>query len=102
MWDRITRRNPTRLILMSDTNDKSRSGVKRIEECAVCGKEVEIGGVPPEYYFSLDQSDVRSHKVQMAPNPSGEFACSYDCLQTYEERNARYSGPGPEQGGGDE
>ena len=63
------------------------STVERVEECSVCGQEAEIGGVPPEYYFPLDQSDVPSHKVQMAPNPSGEFACSYDCLQTYEERN---------------
>jgi hypothetical protein len=54
------------------------------DECAVCGEDVEIGGFPPEYYFPLDQSDVPDHKVNMAPNPSGDFACSYDCLQDHE------------------
>jgi len=74
-------------------------GVKRIEECAVYGKEVEIGGFPPEYYFPLEQSGVPSHKVQMAPNPSGELACSYGCLQSYEERNGCSVDTGSEQWG---
>lgn len=56
----------------------------RIEECAVCGEEVEIGGFPPEYYYPLDQSDVPDHKVRRAPNPSGGLACGYECFVEYE------------------
>ena len=66
------------------SQNTSTNETPREENCAVCGEEVKIGGIPPTYYYPLDQSDAGEGRVMTAPNPSGPFACTYDCLLEHE------------------
>lgn len=75
--------------------------IPRNEVCAVCGDVVKIGGIPPTYYYPLDQSETPDHKVMMAPNPSGPFACDYACLMKHEQGQNSVSESADTDRGGD-